>query len=134
MSEQRQYRGKRVDNGEWVEGWYYRNSLRAYILKGLYEPRDIRCPAEVVPESVGQSTGLKDKEGAEIYEGDIAKGLWQIDKETSVKGVVVYYERYGMYAIETIQGGMAVMTGLCWESCEVIGNIHDNPELLEQDK
>lgn len=84
------------------------------------------------------STGLKDKkrteeypEGQEIFEGDICEGVWQVDKTTIVRGFVKYYSRYGLYAIEQGEDNMRVMTNACWESCEVIGSVHANPELLK---
>ena len=109
------FRGKRTDNGEWVEG-YYAGSGGSFILKdnGLtYGGFEM---FEVVPETVCQYTDLTDKNGRKIFGGDIVSIPGK--KNHNVK-----FE-YGQFCI-----------GLNWpivysrRECEVIGNIFDNPEL-----
>ncbi len=117
------FRGKRVDNGEWVYGCLTRYSeAMAYITVDLIE-NEVH---EVDMETVGQYTGLKDKNGVKIFEGDTLGGIggvvvW-INRETRY-GISLFGEVYDVYLEELEQ-----------EDLEVIGNIHDNPELLEGDK
>ena len=77
---------------------------------------------EVDPKSVGQFTGLKDKNGKEIYEGDILiLKPWGVDKSIEVvKDMVELLQEYGHYSAE-----------YGYKEIEVIGNIYENPELLK---
>ena len=117
------FRGKRVDNGEWFKGFYGKSGEKAYI---IYD-NDIAVAyvsmKEVIPETVGQYTGLTDKNGKKIFEGDICKhrsnysGLYIIS--------VVTYTDGQFLAMSDNNCGFNLSDRL-----EIIGNIHDNPELL----
>lgn len=134
------FRGKRVDNGEWTYGYLFVCWDRCYILWGMSGDNPIK--EEVVPETVGQYTGLTDKNGKKIFEGDIVK---LTDKSFGYKwkAVVEFGNPNGNYTwgwqLKPIGKAKNVNTDiLCWVEmeetgafCEVIGNIHDNPELLE---
>lgn len=76
-----------------------------------------------------QYTGLKDKNGKEIYEGDIVKQHWS-DSEKKNIGQVIYHDAEAMFLIDYPSGGGSVMNHSTL-SPEVIGNIHENPELLK---
>lgn len=142
------FRGKRFDNGEWV---YWDRYGRITDINGEPTKTEIDIPT-LLPyptyisdlpiindETVGQYTGLTDKNGKKIFEGDIVRlydtwGEW--------RAVVEFGNPNGNYSwgwqLNPI-GKVDINTDiLCWVEmedagafCEVIGNIHDNPELLE---
>lgn len=131
------FRGKRVDNGEWVDGWYVGYSeAQGYIHRDYIDKDEVWS---VDAETVGQYTGLKDKNGVEIYEGDmLASGgadEWYIggcvsycdDKDCMLAG--------GFFLAEDTEGHVSDFWENDWSEIvvhmEVIGNIHDNPELME---
>ena len=113
------FRGKRVDNGEWVEGYYVCISeTYHYILTGnpVVEPGKIDVEHyKVIPETVGQYTGLTDKNGRRIFEGDIVKCTDETN-DYSFTAVVMFGNPNGEDTGAYI---------------EVVGNIHDNKELLK---
>lgn len=109
------YRGKRKDNGEWTYGYLFCIWERAYILWGM--TNDVPNMIEVDPETIGQFTGLIDKNGKKVFEGDIV----EIDgKHYEVK-----------YMLGQFFVGINMPIAYKRFDCEVIGNIHDNPELLK---
>ena len=112
------FRGKRVDNGEWVEGYYYTLHLS-------YEISLIRGPCDngyqVDPSTVGQFTGLTDRCGVRIFERDIIKQL-------SGEIVKVVFAQGEFYGLDKYFHSYPINAP---ELFEIIGNIHDNPELLE---
>ena len=128
------FHGKRKDNGEWVEGYYlYRGEECSKIGTDVhYIVTHDLCGFswhEVIPETVGQFTGLPDKNGNRIFEGDIVKTdkFSEPNKQYIIKydlqfGAFIGHDRYNCYFV-TFDGDS--------DEFEVIGNIHDNPELLQ---
>ena len=129
------FRGKRADNGEWVEGFYLytEDNTHPVII-------DMKCRSHIIiPETVGQYTGLTDKNGVRIFEGDIVHAIYQ-SNYVGMKnidfgiGVVEYcgnYYSHASYEINIIgEIGSRVFSASLEGGVEVIGNIYDNPELL----
>lgn len=129
------FRGKRVDNSKWVEGSLILNPEEKHpIIGGVFcEYDDGRkvdnwIVHEVISETVGQFTRLNDKNGVRIFEGDILK--------TEINYHGVYRERITEIkfndCIENDSFGEPATIGYCIHGTNwvVIGNIHDNPELL----
>lgn len=132
------FRGKRVDNGEWVEGYYVKIPERyTGIIKHIIIPLTIalwhvlegeKYYEKVIPETVGQYTGLTDMAGKKIFEGDIVDCTFCYDigqyPTYSTKRRLVQYKLAGFYPF----------TQCTHDSVHIVGNIHDNPGLLEETK
>ena len=118
------FRGKRIFNSKWVEGFMYSQHFPLEFRDDFY----IRCYDTdylVLPETVGQYTGLTDKNGVRIFEGDIVS----LVKHDSLIYKVVYVPcRYELVNSKGVN--CFVLDIYKSENIEVIGNIHDNPELL----
>ena len=125
------FRGKRIDNEEWVYGNLLIQEDKYYITNPVKENSRGFYSHEVDPKTIGQYTGLKDKNGKEIFEGDIVC----IDEQKNIKGVVKYSNEYTSYILTNTSS----ITDECENISdyntiiEVTGNIHDNPELLEEE-
>lgn len=132
-----EFRGKRIDDCEWVYGslirsdeWYgeIREKPKYYICHFTTTFEHDRCykdSDEVSPETVGQYTGLKDKNGTKIFEGDNLKSKHNADLYN------VYWED-SRFLIEDVWGNRIkpTQTAIKHFECEIVGNIYDNPELV----
>lgn len=129
------FRGKLIDNEEWVYGSFCMDALEQFNgLCGvdgfirLYDNKKGKIQSyEVCRETVGQYTGLTDKNGKKIFEGDIVTGWFNHEK-------IIGYIFYGVEASFFVQrdGLYGVFLNNASDWLKVIGNIHDNPELLKE--
>lgn len=140
------FRGKRKDNGEWICGDLLQDvesgicAIVSYVnLGGNIHDLSESCIFAVIPETVGQYTGLTDKNGVKIFEGDIVKGTAY--SATRI-GVIVWIDEISSFGVRHVNAPNPA----AWENssilrcvslgktdefaAEVIGNIYDNPELL----
>jgi uncharacterized phage protein (TIGR01671 family) len=122
-----EFRGKTIKEKEWIYGGYSHHikDERVFITTMTTDHiSDIGWHREVLPETVGQYTGLKDQDRVKIFEGDIVKGYSGIFKVCFVLGKFVLadieYPNANLQLLETLVSFV-----------KVIGNIHDNPELME---
>lgn len=145
------FRGKQVDNGEWVEGFYACVLDTHYIITGRFDSLTngiINSEAYKVDLStVGQFTGLTDRNGVKIFEGDIVavkvynspifenyKVVWFVGdggfhlfRPKREKMDVGWDEKWGEIGYGTDLNDLVIRQRMV----EVLGNIYDNPELLE---
>ena len=124
------FRGKRIDNGEWVEGYL----LMSEWTDGVYIITQDECNHnaggsyfdghidEVIPETVGQYTGKKDMTGVKIFEHDVITNLYEDDY------VCFWDECNYEFGIKNDQYDCSL--AMASRYITVVGNIHDNPEFL----
>lgn len=121
------FRGKRIDNGEWVEGWYEMYPFGRWPVKTSIIPSEGAKAGhyehvEVDSSTVGQYTGLKDKNGKKIFDGDIVKS-----DNGHMSEVTFHFGAFCCYC-----QCHDTHSTLWSDILTVIGNVHDNPYLLEK--
>lgn len=124
------YRGKRIDNDEWAIGnLLVFPDLTSYICCPDADNGEILVKYSVDPETVGECSGVTDKNGKKIFEGDIVEHHVQADIIVN-RGVVNWDAKNARWAHQ-LNTMNPCFTFFKADAFEVIGNIHDNPELLE---
>ena len=145
------FKAKRIDNGEWVEGHYYKMSETTYCFKEDYERKPVSehhyilqermtdwgLPNQIVqieidPETLCQFTGLYDKNGKRIWENDV---VWLVcDGKEHIYQIVWDNSELDFKAANGEENyGTNYEYLLCCDEIEVIGNIFDNKELLQEE-
>ena len=133
------FRGQRCDNGEWVYGFYVRADHHWHN-HGVHKDWII-CGASanggwfalhnkhaVKADTVGQYTGLTDKNGTRVFEGDIVDIL----SECEELGVIAYED--GAFVVNANGFSLDFISNIDGKDVEVIGNVWDNPELIGERK
>ena len=116
------FRGLTPD-GIWVYGFLYQDETGAYIKDGAKNKR-FGTGIDVERESIGQYTGLRDKNGKEIYEGDVFTSEWRRDRHVI------------QFSGGAFRGSPGTGVGFVFDTYEsststILGNIYENPELLK---
>lgn len=130
MEDRYLFKAKRTDNGEWVQGYLYGIGEKRYTLWGM--TNDIPNMVEVDPTTICQCTGLKDKNGKLIWGNDIANCF-----EAECCGKISWNEsEAGFYFDVLLEDGTYEEEHIYdYADCmDVIGNVFDNPELLESEE
>ena len=141
------FRGKRIDNEEWVEGYLCKSvrhleTSHQNVVVDTIEVYDGESYLNIVfrnvsANSIGQFTAMTDKNGKRIFEGDIGRykqtdGAKRNGNPIICTGKVIYNAKTASYAVESKdEAGCKYFDYFPIKDFEVIGNIHDNPELLE---
>jgi uncharacterized phage protein (TIGR01671 family) len=139
------FRGKRVDNGEWVEGRLLANDVivPSGQVFGVEGGKIFGCDLEafvVLPESVSEFSGLYDKNGKKIFEGDIVRATTRDERITTITkiGIGLCEETesdvvcMGVYCTLNDEPYVLPCNDIFHNLIEIIGNIYDNPELLKE--
>lgn len=133
------FRGKQTDNGEWVYGWYCPYPFGRFPVKDAIVPSEEAMDGchtfvKIMPDTIGQFTGLFDKNGKRVFEGDVVRCIYAFNKydlNEFVYVVVWDQEEFGFKATNGKEnyGNHFAYLGNC-DEIEVIGNIHDNPDKI----
>lgn len=119
------FKAKRLDNDEWVEGYYYKECDNTYIIEDRQERSMLNRNEAVLvdPATVCQFTGLTDEDGTEIWEHDILKNYPMTNEVTFRNGSFMIVEDYGDDIVEVLLSNCVLEDNICY--LKVIGNKFD---------
>ena len=120
------FRGKgnpRYNDGVWYEGYLTYDGEDYQIV----EPEYGICKRTVLAETIGEFTGLKNKNGNKIFEGDIVRST-----ETGELGIVQWYEEHAAFLVWCPSPNQVGFLYECASIVEIVGNIHDNRDILKE--
>ena len=139
------FRGFNRKNGVWLYGFYLQNRGAHFVCPDEFAEGKSWDDYEIDPETRGEYTGQKDKNGREIYEGDVVRRTEVYNRVWATVAIVCYRQETVQFVLhndeEYVEDQPLVSTRnyddgqisfVLEYEYEVIGNIHDNPELLEQ--
>lgn len=143
MNERYLFKAKRIDNGEWVQGYLYGIWEKRYILWGM--TNDIPDMIEVDPSTICQCTGLKDKNGNLIWENDVVKKHFYSIYDSCVNSeeyIGVVKLKDCAWVVDSFRGeykcAVPIFEAMTYSEdvkyFEIIGNIFDNKESLESEE
>lgn len=137
MNEKNIFRAKNMDTEKWVEGYACKGPVTGLPAIQMLDTLKI---VDILPETLGQSSGVCDKkrtaqypQGQMIFEGDIVSGLFRFG--LAFNAVVTFQD--GSFGLEWNRNGQTqfcAFTSFCNVEFEVIGNLSDTPELMEDDR
>ena len=139
------FKGKCIDSSKWIEGYYYQECDNTYIIKDRQKDSMLNRNEAVLidPDTVCQFTGLLDKNGKEIYDGDVLRSdkypysCIEIEERDNYFGVIEWNENEAAFYIVTIKNPKSSVKGIsdgisdylsksALQDFEVIGNINDD--------
>lgn len=118
------FRGKRIDNGEWVIGHFYEFMDKSYIFEPPFTSKDLTY--EVDPSTICQCTAMPDKNKKLVFEHDI---VWDSDERAFYE--IIWNQEDMCWNVEDADGHKSEFEECYGSTIEVDGNRFDNPELLE---